>query len=109
MQLEDYFEFFAEDNICIKGHRIGLDDVIEYYLQGYSAEEILTELPTLNLEKIYAALTYYHHNQAKIDAYLLRLNKQREQRYQEWSTNPSSLIQRLRTTKEQRAKDLTKN
>ena len=99
MQLEDYFEFLAEDDIRLKGHRIGIDDVLKYYLQGYCAEEILTELPTLNLEKIYATLTYYHHNRPKIDAYLLRLARQRERRYQEWAANPSPLIQRLRMAK----------
>lgn len=34
--LEDYFEFLDPDDIRIKGHRIGIDDVIDYYLQGYS-------------------------------------------------------------------------
>ena len=96
MQLEEYFEFLAEDDIRIKGHRIGIDDVLKYYLQGYSVEEILSELPSLNLEKIYATLTYYYHNRAKIDAYLLKLARQREQHYQEWLANPSPLIQRLR-------------
>ncbi len=31
--LEDYFEFLSPDDIRIKGHRIGIDDVIDYY--GY--------------------------------------------------------------------------
>jgi hypothetical protein len=30
MQLEDYFEFLDPDDIRIKGHRIGSDDVIKY-------------------------------------------------------------------------------
>lgn len=34
--LEDYFEFLSDDDIRLKGHRIGIDDVIDYYLQGYS-------------------------------------------------------------------------
>jgi len=58
MQLEDYFEFLDPDDIRIKGHRIGIDDVIKYYLDGYSPDQILEELPSLNLEKIYATLTY---------------------------------------------------
>ncbi len=78
MHLEDYFEFLSPDDIRIKGHRIGIDDVIKYYLQGYSPEQILEELPTLNLEKIFATLTYYLHNRTEIDAYMLRLEKWRE-------------------------------
>jgi uncharacterized protein (DUF433 family) len=99
MQLEDYFEVIAEDDIRLKGHRIGIDDVLKYYRQGYNPQEILQELPTLNLEKIYATLAYYHHNQTKIDAYLLKLERQREQHYQQWAANPSPLIERLRKAK----------
>ncbi len=106
MQLEDYFEFLDPDDIRIKGHRIGIDNVIQYYLQGYSAEQILEELPSLNLEKIYATLAYYLHNRVEIDTYMLRLAKWREQRYQESSANPSPLMQRLRTLKAQREQEL---
>lgn len=106
MQLEDYFEFLDSDDIRIKGHRIGIDNVIDYYLQGYSPEQILQELPSLNLEKIYATLTYYLHNRAEMDAYMLRLTKWREQRYQEWLTNPSPLALRLRALKAQREQEL---
>jgi len=52
MQLENYVEFLAEDDIRLKGHRIGIEDILKYYLNGYSPEEILSELPSLNLEKI---------------------------------------------------------
>lgn len=106
MQLEDYFEFLDPDDIRLKGHRIGIDNVIDYYLQGYSPEQILEELPSLNLEKIYATLTYYLHNRAEIDAYMLRLAKWREQRYQESLANPSPLALRLRAMKAQREQEL---
>ena len=39
MRLEDYFDFLGIDDIRIKGHRIGIDDVLSYYLEGFSAEE----------------------------------------------------------------------
>jgi uncharacterized protein (DUF433 family) len=106
MQLEDYFDFLDPDDIRIKGHRIGIDNVIDYYLQGYSPEQILQELPSLNLEKIYASLTYYLHNRAEMDAYMLRLAKWREQRYQESLANPSPLALRLRALKAQREQEL---
>jgi uncharacterized protein (DUF433 family) len=106
MQLEDYFEFLDPDDIRIKGHRIGIDNVIQYYLQGYSPEQIIEELPSLNLEKIYATLTYYLHNRVEIDAYMLRLAKWREQRYQESLANPSPLMQRLRALKVKREQEL---
>ncbi|MFM7367793.1 MAG: hypothetical protein ACKO2Z_08335, partial [Sphaerospermopsis kisseleviana] len=59
----------------------------------------------LNLEKIHATITYYLHNRAEIDAYMLRLARWREQRYQEAAANPSLMIQRLRAIKAQREQE----
>ncbi len=102
MQLEDYFDFLSPDDIRLKEHRIGVDNVLEYYLEGYTPEEIATNLPSLSLEQIHATITYYLHNRTQIDAYLSRLTKWREQRYQESVAHPSPLVQRLRTLKAQR-------
>ena len=38
------------------------------YKLGHSAEQILTQLPHLNLAQIYAALTYFHLNTSEIEA-----------------------------------------
>ncbi|NJP10345.1 MAG: DUF433 domain-containing protein [Leptolyngbyaceae cyanobacterium RU_5_1] len=105
MQLEDYFEFLSPEDIRIKGHRIGIDNVLDYYLQGYTPEQILEHYPSLNLEKIHATITYYWHNQAAIDAYMKQLNIWREQRYQEWAANPPAQVQRLKTLRDQRARE----
>lgn len=102
MLLEDYFDFLSPDDIRIKGHRIGIDNVLEYFLQGYSPEEIAANYPELGLEKIYATITYYLHKRSEVDAYLLRLRRWKEERYQEWLKNPSPLIERLRAVKAQR-------
>jgi uncharacterized protein (DUF433 family) len=101
--LEDYFEFLSPDDIRIKGHRIGIDNVIDYYLAGCTPEQIREHFPSLSLEKIYATITYYLHNKEEMDAYMERLNAWREQRYQEWrSAEPSPAIQRVRVIREQR-------
>ncbi|MEH1817008.1 MAG: DUF433 domain-containing protein [Nostoc sp.] len=102
MQLEDYFDFLSADDIRLKGHRIGIDNVLDYYLEGYTPEEIAANLPSLSLEQIHATITYYLHNRTNIEAYLSRLATWREQRYQESLTNPSPLVQRLRILKTQR-------
>ena len=100
--LEDYFDFLSPDDIRLKGHRIGIDNVLEYYLEGYTPEEIIANLPSLNLEEIHATITYYLHNQSHIDAYLERLTQKRETNYQEWNSHPSPLVQRLRAEKARR-------
>ena len=103
MQLEEYFEFLEPDDIRIKGHRIGIEDVINYHLKDYTSQQILEELPTLNLKKIDATLTYYYQNKPRIDAYIQRLNEWQEEQYQQWlNTEPSPLIKRLRQLKAQR-------
>jgi uncharacterized protein (DUF433 family) len=108
MQLEDYFDFLAPDDIRLKGHRIGIDNVLDYYLEGYTPEEIVANLPTLSLEQVYATITFYLHHRAEMDAYLSRLATWREQHYQEWIANPSPLVQRLRRLKAERAAERAK-
>lgn len=75
MQLEDYFNFLGPNTIRLKGHRLGIEDILELYDDGYSAEQIALEFPGLSLEQIHATITYYWHNKDEIDAYLSRLDK----------------------------------
>ena len=107
MQLEDYFIFLTPDDIRLKGHRIGIDNILFYFLEGYSPEEILSIYPDLTLEKIYATITYYFQNQKEIDAYLNRIKNWKENRYQESLKHPSSQREKMRAIKQQR-QDLLK-
>lgn len=103
MQLEDYFKFLSPDDLRIKGHRIGIDDVIKYYLDGYTPEHIQTELPSFNLEKIYATITYYLPNRTQMNAYMWRWEREREKHYQECTQHePSPAVKRIRKLKDQR-------
>lgn len=104
--LEDYFDFFSGDDIRIKGHRIGIDNVIDYYLAGCTPEQIREHFPSLSLEKIYATITYYLHNKEESDAYMERLNAWREQHYQEWrKAEPSPVIKRLRAIRDSKNRE----
>ena len=107
MQLEDYFVFLSPDDIRLKGHRIGIDNILFYFLEGYSPEEILFIYPDLNLEKIYATITYYLQNRKEVDAYLNRIKNWKENRYQESLKYPSSQREKMRVIKQQR-QDLLK-
>ncbi len=109
MLLEECFDFLSPDDIRIKGHRIGIDNVIDYYLQGYHPEKIQDHFPSLSLEQIYATITYYLYNKEEIDAYRSRLNAWREQRYQESLTQESAaVVQRMRALTTQQKKERTK-
>jgi uncharacterized protein (DUF433 family) len=107
MQLEDYFDFLSPDDIRIKGHRIGIDNVLTLYLDGYTAEEIAQYYPSLSLEKIYATLTYYHRKRAEVDAYMARLAAWREQsQREEAEQEPPPVVLRIRALKAQRRAEL---
>jgi uncharacterized protein (DUF433 family) len=43
---------------CIRGMRIRVIDLLDLFASGLSADDILTELPDLEMEDIQAALSY---------------------------------------------------
>jgi uncharacterized protein (DUF433 family) len=111
MQMEDYFEFEKFDTkfgpverIRIKGHRIALEIVINDWKAGYLPEQIVSHYPTLSLEQVFAALTYYLHNKDRLDAYIRRGEEVAESHYQEHlQMEPPEVVKRLRALKEQKA------
>jgi len=71
VQVEDYFDCLAPDDIRIKGHRIGMETVLNEYLrQGRGPEEIVASYPSLALDEVYATILYYLRNREAIDRYL---------------------------------------
>jgi hypothetical protein len=50
MQLEDYFNILAEDDIRLKGTRIGIESILyEYIFRARTAEEIAQQFHTVTL------------------------------------------------------------
>ncbi|HKI01727.1 MAG TPA: DUF433 domain-containing protein [Thermoanaerobaculia bacterium] len=56
--------------IRIAGTRVTLDTMIDLFMTGASPEEIAQDFPVLQLDDIYAVLTYYLRHRAEVDAYL---------------------------------------
>ena len=54
----------------VAGTRVSLDSVVYTFLDGYSPESIVDSFPTLTLEQVYGAITYYLAHRTEIDAYL---------------------------------------
>ena len=110
MLLEDYFDFLGPNEIRIKGHRIGIEHVIELYHGGYIPERIAQTFPGLSLEKIYATITYYLHNRDEIDAYLARQEAIIAEELRAYDARePSPVMKRMRALKaeRERARPLT--
>jgi uncharacterized protein (DUF433 family) len=105
MNLESYFDF-SHGEIRIQGSRVYVDDVVRYYKDGLSAEEIMKHLPNLGLEKIYASITYYLLNRQKVEDYIEEKDRDFEEKWQEQERNADPLIQRLKAHKAEYQKKL---
>ena len=95
MELANIFEFISPETIRIKGTRVGIEVVIEKFLEGANPEEIQRHHPHLTLKQIYATITYYLFNREQIDAYIKAGRKRVEAAYEEQRKNPSSGVRRL--------------
>lgn len=103
MQLEEYFEFLSEDDIRLKGTRVGIETILyDFIHRQRSPETIAQTYPSLTLEQVYATILYYLHNEEAVSKYLADwLNWGREARKQQ-GQNPSPELKRLRRIKEER-------
>ena len=97
MQLEQYFDFFAPDDIRVKGTRVGIETILyDYIYRSRSPEDIVAQYPSLTLEQVHATITYYLHNKEKVTTYLVNWLENANRRWEEQNRNPSPAIQRLR-------------
>jgi len=105
MLIEEYFEFLADDDIRVKGTRVGIESILyEYIYYQRSPEEIIKHFYTLTLDQIYATILYYLNNKAVLDKYIedwLEWSHQ-QRKAQELNPHPASI--RLQKIKEERAK-----
>lgn len=77
------------------GSRVSLESIIYLFLDGASPEAILDEFPTLGLEQIYGAITFYLANRAALDAYLSQTDKLWQEARKNQSPIPPALRERL--------------
>jgi len=54
----------------VAGTRVSLDSIVYAFLEGHTAESIQQSFPTLTLEQVYGAITYYLAHREGIDTYL---------------------------------------
>ncbi len=103
MQLEEYLDFVgsdardpaSSDAIRIKGHQIGIEQVLAYYHADYKPDEIAAEFPSLELEHVKVTIAYYLHNRPAIDLYLSRLKARNRSAYKRWAAQVAQVIQSL--------------
>lgn len=108
MQLEDYFNVLAPDDIRLKGTRIGIESILyEYIYRARTTEEIAEQFHTVTLEQVYATILYYLHHRSQVDAYLSDWLEFSRTMCEEQERNPSPARIRFRQMRvEKTAKQL---
>src|SRR5438046_2211471 len=94
----------ARGTIRVANTRVSLDVVITAFLAGASDEEIAHRFHTLDLGDVYAAIAFYLHNQADVDAYLAEQQREADAIRQEIEArqHPDALRARLLELRAQR-------
>lgn len=106
MQLEDYFDFLREDDIRVKGTRVGIETILyQYIYHAQSPEAIANTYTSLTLEQVYATILYYLHNKEAVSKYLTDWIEWGKEMRRQQAENPSPAILRLRAIKAERQKN----
>lgn len=95
-------EFLTQDSkgfIHVAGHRIGLQHLVHYYNEGYSAELLSAEYTTLSLAVIHKIIAFYLENRSAVDQYMASCDAELQQCREAARHGPSvvELRQRLAT------------
>jgi uncharacterized protein (DUF433 family) len=70
MKIPDFLQQDLDGYIHVAEHRIGIEDIVLCYNDGFSAEMLLAQYPTLTLALIYKVLGFYLENREEIDTYV---------------------------------------
>jgi uncharacterized protein (DUF433 family) len=70
MTLPEFLTQDADGYIHVTGHRIGLQDLVYYYNEGYSPEALLEVFPTLSLALVHKVIAFYLEDQVDVNAYV---------------------------------------
>lgn len=93
----------TDGHIHLVGHRIGLQDVVYYYREGCTAEELCEIFPTLPLALIHKVLAFYLENTAEVDGYLAASDAEMEAQRAVTSRGPDRAELRRRLVAKQAA------
>lgn len=97
MLLEDYFDFLSRNEIRLKGHRVGIEDVLyEHIYNELTPAELAERFPTLSAEQIYAVILHYLNNQERMAIYLEQWLEHGRRMREEQMRNPTPVMLKLR-------------
>jgi uncharacterized protein (DUF433 family) len=70
--LPPFLHWHPDGEVRLLGHRIGLYHFVFYYNQGYTAEMMLGQFPTLDLALIHKVIAFYLEHEREVDEYIAR-------------------------------------
>ena len=92
-----------DGEIRLVGHRIGLYHFIYYYNQGFTAEMILCQFPTLELATIHKVIAFYLDDREEVDHYVIQYQAELEHLHGAGPHGPSVAELRARLEMRQQA------
>ena len=93
-----YVEKTPEGGWRVSKSRVSLDSIVHAYWEGRLPEAIAADFPSVSLEQIHGAITYYLGHRAEVDEYLARQGMKWEELRLESETRHQNLLQRLRAS-----------
>ena len=99
MQENQYVHIDEHRVMRVGNSRVMLDAVVAGFEQGHSPETIQQQFPTLSLEEVYGAITYYLAHRDEVQAYLKRQEALWETLRAAAEMQSSPVVKRLRTLK----------
>ncbi len=103
MQLENYFDFLSENDIRLKGTRVGIESILyEYIYKQRPPEEIIKHFSSITLEQTYATILYYLHNKESVSQYLEDWLEWGHQQRKKQQINPHPAVERLQKLRRQK-------
>ena len=74
---------------CIAGTGVSVLRIAGWYKLGWTPEEISRRIGHISLAQVYAALAYYHANQAAMDAQMAAEEAEHDRLYREHHATPA--------------------
>jgi hypothetical protein len=84
-----------EDGYRLTGSRVSLDSIVYDWWNGLSPESIVENFPTLTLEQVFGAITYYLAHREEVDAHLQRNREKYDALLEEARAKHPDLYQKL--------------
>jgi len=85
----------AEGAYRLTGSRVSLDSIVYCFREGLSPESITESFPTLTLEQVYGAITFYLANRQSVDEYLRQGEELSREMHAESRSRNADLMARL--------------